>query len=203
MYAVLAQIKNYNGYTTVPVEFEVEYATMVGRVTAENVVVEYDGELHGITIEGVPEGATITYKDSDDEYVENAPMYSDVEDEAYVIFYKVEAPGYKPYEGSATVTIEPKEITLVWENTEFTYDGEEHVPQATIDGDDLCNVTVIGAQSDAGEYDATALISDKNYKIKEECKSVVFVINKSTQDAPVLTAINFTIIFIFSSTIFH
>ena len=69
----------------------------------------------------------------------------------------------------------PKEQqTLSWEldgtNTfKIPYDGKPHVPTATVTntvGDDKCNVTVSGEQTDVGTYTATATgLSNSNYKL--------------------------------------
>ncbi|MBQ4586299.1 MAG: hypothetical protein IJB13_00720, partial [Clostridia bacterium] len=73
--------------------------------------------------------------------------------------------------GTQSFTIKPKEITLVWENLEFTYDGYEHLPTATAGGllgGDTCNVTVIvvGEHRAAGTYTAQASALDNtNYTL--------------------------------------
>ena len=55
-------------------------------------------------------------------------------------------------------TINQRPLTVTWGTTEFTYDGEEHCPEATlanvIDGDDL-GATVEGSQTEVGTYTAT------------------------------------------------
>ena len=73
-------------------------------------------------------------------------------------------------EEDATVefTIAPKSVSVAWSNTQFTYDGNEKAPTATVgvdqglvDGDDLV-ITVEGAQINAntdGAYTATASIT--------------------------------------------
>ena len=65
-------------------------------------------------------------------------------------------------------TIAPKSVSVAWSNTQFTYDGTEKEPTATVgvdqglvDGDDLV-ITVEGAQINAntdGAYTATAVIT--------------------------------------------
>ena len=75
----------------------------------------------------------------------------------------------KPGSVSYTLTVHPKEVGLTWGTTEFTYDGREHVPTATatgLVGNDKCTVTVVGAQTDAGNYTATAsALSNANYEL--------------------------------------
>ena len=77
---------------------------------------------------------------------------------------------YKPGDTSYTLVVNPKEVGLSWGTTDFTYDGNAHAPTATatgLVGDDACNVTVDGAQTNAGSnYTATAsALSNTNYKL--------------------------------------
>ena len=68
-----------------------------------------------------------------------------------------------------TVTVGKREAVLSWSNLSFTYDGQSHVPTATLTnlvGNDVCNVTVTGAQTNVGSYIATATaLSNANYKL--------------------------------------
>lgn len=70
-------------------------------------------------------------------------------------------------------TISPLVATLTWTDTNYVYDGEEHVPTATVDNlatdSDVVSVTVIASETDAGEYLATATELDNgNYVIATE-----------------------------------
>lgn len=76
----------------------------------------------------------------------------------------------KPGSASYTLTVNPKEVGLTWGTTSFIYDGSAHAPTATatgLVGDDACNITVDGAQTNAGSnYTATAsALSNTNYKL--------------------------------------
>ena len=88
--------------------------------------------------------------------------------------YNVTIQGTGHYKGSVTkenaFTITPKEVGITWiEPFTFTDDGEAHVPTATATGlcnEDVCTVTVSGAQTNVGEYTATASSLDNgNYKL--------------------------------------
>ncbi|MER2144078.1 MAG: YDG domain-containing protein, partial [Eubacteriales bacterium] len=88
-----------------------------------------------------------------------------------------------------TASIIPVEVGLNWENTEFTYDGDEHSPTATptgvLDGDE-CEVTVTGAQIDAGNYTATATeLSNPNYKLPENATQAFEIKKASNWTKPV------------------
>jgi len=89
----------------------------------------------------------------------------------------------KPGSVSYTLTVHPKEVGLTWGTTEFTYDGREHVPTATatgLVGNDKCTLTVAGAQTDAGNYTATAsALSNANYELPAENTTTTFTINKA------------------------
>ena len=67
------------------------------------------------------------------------------------------------------LTVEQKRVSIVWSDTLFFYDGNEHVPTATLDGlvnEDKCIATVTGAAKDAGSYTAkVTAISNSNYKL--------------------------------------
>lgn len=89
---------------------------------------------------------------------------------------------------SADLTIQPYEtVSLLWGETNFVYNGSEQVPTATLSGmkaGDVCTVSVIGAQTNAGSYTATATaLSNPNYKLPDD-NTTQFIITKA---APVVT----------------
>ena len=89
---------------------------------------------------------------------------------------------------SANLTIQPfEDVTLVWGETNFVYNGSQQVPTATLSGmksGDVCTVTVTGAQTNAGSYKATATaLSNPNYKLPAD-NTTSFTIAKAD---PVIT----------------
>lgn len=92
-------------------------------------------------------------------------------------------------------TINQRPLTVTWGTTEFTYDGEEHCPEATlanvIDGDDL-GATVEGSQTEVGTYTATlTALKGKaagNYALPTEGLTCDFSIKNAAQGAPVVQA---------------
>ena len=76
---------------------------------------------------------------------------------------------YKIVYKGANLTINPLDnLTLIWGNTDFVYNGEPQAPTAQVVGmndGDQCEVIVKGAQTDAGTYTATASLSNRNYKL--------------------------------------
>ena len=83
-----------------------------------------------------------------------------------------------------TFKITAKELTVVWGETSFTYDGSEKVPTAEvtegiIEGDSV-TLSVSGAVAEAGQdYTATATISPENANYTLTNDSIAFVINKA------------------------
>lgn len=104
----------------------------------------------------------------------------------------------KPGSVSYTLTVAKKEVGLQWGTTAFTYDGSAHVPTATatgLVGSDVCNVTVDGAQTNAGSFTATAsALSNANYKLPA-ATTTTFTIAKAASavaTAPTAKALTYT-----------
>lgn len=103
---------------------------------------------------------------------------------------------YKITFKDGTFTISKRELTVTWDTTtEFTYDGEEHCPQAklrNVIGDDDLSACVDGAKVKAGTYTAkiTELAGDDagNYKLPAEGLTCKFSIKKAPQGAPKVQA---------------
>lgn len=93
-------------------------------------------------------------------------------------------------------TINQRLLTVKWGTTVFTYDGEEHCPEAmlgnVVDKDDL-GATVEGSQVEAGDsYQATLTaltgkVAD-NYALPTEGLTCEFSIKNAAQDAPKVQA---------------
>lgn len=105
-------------------------------------------------------------------------------------------PNYKITFRDGTFTIGKRELAVTWDTTtEFTYDGEEHCPQAKLHnvvGDDNISAYVEGANVKAGTYTAkiTELTGDDagNYKLPAEGLTCEFSIKKAPQGAPKVQA---------------
>ena len=173
MYAKLDATANYAAYTTPTKKFTVSPKTMTG-ITAVNVEVDYDGEEHFITVSGYPQGATVTFGESEGACdSSSSPTYTEARTEPYTVYYKITAKGYSDYEDSATVKINQKEAELQWGETTFEYNYGVQVPSATVTnlcGEDSCTVTVDGGKTNysATAYTATAIaLSNSNYKLPD------------------------------------
>lgn len=96
------------------------------------------------------------------------------------------------YYVEARADITPKELTIVWGNSEFTYDGTEKFPEYTVEGivdGDVVDFVHSGAAADARhEYMGviTGITGEDgaNYKFVGT-PTKEFVIHKADQDAPV------------------
>ncbi|WP_370771803.1 YDG domain-containing protein [Faecalibacillus intestinalis] len=129
------------------------------------------------------------YRDTD---VKVDKEYPDV-GKYYLSIYNSGSDLYKPgWAPQKFITITQRTATLSWKldgtNTfKIPYDGKPHVPTATVTntvGDDKCNVTVSGEQTDVGTYTATATgLSNSNYKLPAQ-KTVTFEIVKAQREAP-------------------
>ena len=73
---------------------------------------EYDGNAHGITLTGVPSGATVKYGESADSCTQDSLTYTNFTNGPKIVYYKVSQSGYADATGSATVNITKRPITV-------------------------------------------------------------------------------------------
>ena len=188
---VVSETNHYLRLTTESLKFTVTKA----KPTPPSIV-KYEWE-YGEQPELVPESKLNNcqysfkyyYRDTD---VKVDKEYPDV-GKYYLSMYNSGSDLYKPgYAPQKFVTITQRTATLSWKldgtNTfKIPYDGKPHVPTATVTntvGDDKCNVTVSGEQTDVGTYTATATgLSNSNYKLPAQ-KTVTFEIVKAQREAP-------------------
>ena len=196
-----------------------------GSVTVDYRVTIDDAAVEGkVTLEVKPRAITVaaqdaskTYGDSDpalgwevtkgklvkDESLQGITVSREVGEAVRKDGYAVTAaqseganPNYKITFKDGTFTIGKRELAVTWDTTtEFTYDGEEHCPQAKLHnvvGDDNLSAYVDGAKVKAGTYTAkiTELTGDDagNYKLPAEGLTCEFSIKKAPQGAPKIQA---------------
>ncbi|MFQ9253834.1 MAG: MBG domain-containing protein [Faecalibacillus intestinalis] len=151
------------------------------------------GEQPELVPESMLDNCQYSYKYYDrDTNVKVNKEYPDV-GKYYLSIYNSGSDLYKPgWAPQKFITITQRTATLSWKldgtNTlKIPYDGKPHVPTATVTntvGDDKCNVTVSGEQTEVGTYTATATeLSDSNYKLPAQ-KTVTFEIVKAQREAP-------------------
>ena len=188
---VVSENNHYLSLTTKSLKFTV----LKAEPTPPSIVKytwEY-GEQPELVPESMLDNCQYSYKYYDrDTNVKVNKEYPDV-GKYYLSIYNSGSDLYKS--GSSPqkfITITQRTATLSWKldgtNTlEIPYDGKPHVPTATVTntvGDDKCNVTVSGEQTEVGTYTATATeLSDSNYKLPVQ-NTVTFEIVKAHREAP-------------------
>lgn len=188
---VVSETNHYLRLTTKSLKFTV----LKAKPTPPSIVKytwEY-GEQPELVPESMLDNCQYSYKYYDrDTNVKVNKEYPDV-GKYYLSIYNSGSDLYKS--GSSPqkfITITQRTATLSWKldgtNTlKIPYDGKPHVPTATVTntvGDDKCNVTVSGEQTEVGTYTATATeLSDSNYKLPAQ-KTVTFEIVKAQRKAP-------------------
>ena len=143
-------------------------------VTANNYTITYGDApaSNGVTYSG--------FIGTEDESVLSGPLdydfsytqYGDVGNTYTITPKGLTSTNYNITFTSGSLAVTPKTIEIDWTDIEFTYNGSEQVPNATATGmvnsDDI-GITVTGAQTNAGNYTATAsaLTGNKkdNYKL--------------------------------------
>ena len=201
----------------------------VGKVAVAYEVTIDGAKAEGeVTLEVKPRAITVTAQDASKTYGETDPVFTwdvtagelvagetlqglgieredcdDVREGGYALHLtqaKDANPNYSITLVDGTFTINQRLLTVSWGTTEFTYDGEEHCPEATlgnvIDKDDL-GATVEGSQTEVGTYTATlAALTGKaagNYALPTEGQTCEFSIKNAAQDAPKVQAAGETV----------
>lgn len=188
---VVSENNHYLSLTTKSLKFTV----LKAEPTPPSIVKytwEY-GEQPELVPESMLDNCQYSYKYYDrDTNVKVNKEYPDV-GKYYLSIYNSGSDLYKS--GSSPqkfITITQRTATLSWKldgtNTfKIPYDGKPHVPTATVTntvGDDKCNVTVSGEQTEVGTYTATATeLSDSNYKLPVQ-NTVTFEIVKAHREVP-------------------
>ncbi len=139
-------------------------------ISASNVTETYDGNEHGITVEGAPTGATIKYGETEGTYdLDESPIIKNVGTKT--VYYKVTKEGYKDFTGSATVTINKKNVTVtpnagqskIYGNTDPTF---EYDTTPMVSGDTLNGNLSRALGENKGEYAFTlGTLANSNYNI--------------------------------------
>ncbi len=154
----LTDTKITKTYGTAP--FAIAYTDATGTVTFEssNPEVAIVNEEDKIEIVGVGD-ATITVKVAANGY-------------------------YTATEAKVDLTVNPKQVSVTWTDTNLIYNGKEQAPKASLNGvvtGDEVNVTVSGAKKNVdSNYVATVSIDNTNYVLKEDESECTFSIAQKT-----------------------
>ena len=120
----------------------------------------YDGNAHGITLTGVPSGATVKYGESPDSCTQDSLTYTNFTNGAKIVYYKVSQSGYADASGSAWVKITKRPLTVTGITVENkTYDGKT---AATVDNRGTLTNFVSG---ETLVHSVSAAFADKNVGI--------------------------------------
>ncbi len=103
---------NYNeGTFTYTLEISDDLSKIVYSVGNQEVTYNGQPQTIAVKVTAPASGATVMYQDEDGNYtLSEPPAYTDVKDSGTTIKFQITAPGYKTEEGTATLTIEPKDI---------------------------------------------------------------------------------------------
>ncbi len=99
------------------------------------------------------------------------------------------------YDVERTFTIKPLEVTLNWSEAELPYSGAAQAPSATVGnllGNDVCEVTVDGAQTAVGgPYIATATaLSNSNYALPENVTTEFSIVSRMVSEPTIVLSAN-------------
>ncbi|MCR4840192.1 MAG: cell wall-binding repeat-containing protein [Lachnospiraceae bacterium] len=125
-------------------------------------------------------------KDKDSAYTTEVPT----EAGDYVVRVRfVDNANYNAVVATENFTIAKKTVELLWDGAEFTYDGTDKLPTATVNNiveGDECTVTVMGASATVGTHTATAYkLSNNNYELPENATFAFTIIKADLADAEV------------------
>ena len=175
--------KNYKLPAT-GLEQDFEIAKIPLTVTAKNATIVYGDEPSNAGVEY--SGFVVT---DNEKSLNGSLVYSyDYKQYGNVGEYSVTPSGltadnYEIEFVAGKLSVEPKEISVAWGESSFTYNGTEHVPAATASGvvnSDECIFTVTGAAANAGKYTAKVTdLSNKNYKLPATGLEQAFEITKA------------------------
>ena len=197
-YCIRGVVSENNHYLSLTTE-SLKFTVLKAKPTPPSIVKytwEY-GEQPELAPESMLDNCQYSYKysyrdDETGEYIEVNKEYPDV-GKYYLDIYNLGSDIYEAgFSSSIIINITQRTTSLSWKldgtNTfKIPYDGKPHVPTATVTntvGDDKCNVTVSGEQTEVGTYTATATgLSNSNYKLPAQ-KTVTFEIVKAQREAP-------------------
>lgn len=185
-YTITVEAIPGSGYKdSITIPWKITNKPLIEGITATPVDCTYDGQNHSITVNGTKPGDVVKYStEKNGTYTEANITRKDVTNNE-IIYYMVERKGYETLEGQQSyITINPKEITFEWSNTDPVYNGETQTPTATptnLVGNDVVSIVVTGGQKDAGSYTVTADSltgkDAKNYKLPEDMKNLTSHLN--------------------------
>ncbi len=188
-YQVTVSLKDTNNYEWADATAdEVEFTFVINKATltddTQAVETTYDGQEHGIQIalDGfvndenmTSAGAVVRYGTQEGTYGEGKITLKNAG--STTVYYEVAFANYATVTGNKTVTVNAKQVAVVWDNKTQTYTGVALKPTATVSAADIVvgdvvNVTVKTTKDgydadaiDVGTYGAVATADNANYEL--------------------------------------
>lgn len=113
----------------------VEKALLDGIVSLEGFEGNYDGNAHGVTIDGLENGDTVTYSTDGEVFTATAPTLTDFG--SMTVYVHIERENYEPITLQANVTVYALAVPkgdVVITNYDSKYDGEPHTVTVKANG---------------------------------------------------------------------
>lgn len=161
---------NYNpGTFTFTVKITDQKAEIKYNITGATTTYNGQPQTIAVNVTAPASGATVMYQDEDGNYtLSEPPAYTDVKEGGYPIKFQITAPGYKTEEGTATLTINPRDISLCQVEgiaESYTYVGHQIQPEtvAVVDDSvilkkDTDYTITYGANTEVGEDKGSVII---------------------------------------------
>ena len=188
-YQVTVSLKDTNNYEWADATAdEVEFTFVINKATltddTQAVEATYDGQEHGIQIalaefvndENMTSArAVVRYGTQEGTYGDAEITLKNAGNKT--VYYEVAFANYETVTGSAQITVNAKQVAVVWDNKTQTYTGVALKPTATVSAADIVvgdvvNVTVKTTKDgydadaiDVGTYGAVATADNANYEL--------------------------------------
>ena len=166
---ITAAGENYSG--TASATFAINKAALTVTANAKTITYGDEPANNGFTATGLVNNETTEVLGGTAAYTYGGYAVGSPVGDYLIALAGLTASNYDITFATGTMTVVQKEVGLAWSNTEMDADGTEKLPTATatgLVGDDVCAVTITGAQTAVGSYTATATALDNaNYKLPE------------------------------------
>ena len=151
-------------------EYEVSIVTKIDEIDLSTINIihyngQYDGLYHTVGVTNLPDGVTAIFDASYKDVCKNSIVNISFKSNDPNIGYSNKAIGY--------VTITQREVTILFDQNEFVYNGSVQKPNGTIvgkvSGDDV-NVLISTDSINVGHYEATVSLDNSNYKMSSSAE---------------------------------
>lgn len=136
----------------------------------------YDGQEHSVELDVSQNLAEVKVEYSlDGENYTSTPIFEkNFTNGDKIIYIKLSCENYETEKLITSINITKKNLTIVWTDGDYVYNGNEQTPSAsTLDIIDDATISVNGGGTNAGNYTARASVNSDNYQITNGTKSYV------------------------------